>query len=313
MDHNAIRNLNSVLSDNVARTPLFGANSFFYFGGQQVAGKTGTTNDDRDAWVFGYTPSVAVGVWSGNNDNTPMTSGSAISGPAWHTFMLAALKALPYSNPGAIETFPDPDPDPNYDNLAPVLKGEWWGNTSFWIDTVSGKLATSLTPVQTKKEEVIPNPHSILYWIDPSNPTGPAPTDPSANSQYLRWEAEFQQYIGEHPSLVPPTPIEPTETDDVHTLANEPQITLVSPIATATESSASPIILQTTITSAANYPITKVSYYLNGQLLGTTTGQESFTFVPADANATTGTNQLKIVAFDSVYNQGELDTTVNIQ
>ena len=313
MDHNAVRNLSSVLSDNVARTPLFGPNSFFYFGGQQVAGKTGTTNNDRDAWVFGYTPSIAVGVWSGNNNNTAMTSGSSISGPAWHTFMSAALKALPYSSPGTVETFPSPDPDPNYDNLAPVLRGKWWGNTSFWVDTVSGKLATNLTPSQTKKEVVLPNPHSILYWIDPSNPTGPAPADPTKNSQYSRWEAEFQQYIGQHSGIIPQASTEPVGTDDVHTVANEPQVALTSPTQTIAISSTDPVTLQTTITSPANYPITKVDYYLNGQFIGTSTNITSYTFDPTDSNVTTGVNQLKIIATDSVYNQGELDTTIKFK
>ena len=307
MDHNAVRNLSDVLSDNVARTPLFGANSFFFFSGRQVAGKTGTTNNDKDAWVFGYTPSVAVGVWTGNNDNTAMKSGSAISGPAWHTFMTAALASLPYTNPGANETFPAPDTNPNYYSLAPVLRGAWAGGQSFFIDTMSGKLATDLTPPETKKEVVIPNPHSILYWVDTSNPTGPAPSNPGSNPQYNRWEAEFQNYIASHPNLIPPVPVKPTEYDDVHTVANEPVITLVSPQPTATVSLSGSANIQLSIVS--HYGIKNIDYYLNGELVGSGTNPNSFSFIPD--NATVGVNQLKIVVTDMVYNKGELDTTIN--
>ena len=78
---NTARMISNILSDNVARTPLFGAQSFLYFGQDgKVAGKTGTTNDNRDAWLIGYTSDVAVGVWTGNNDNSPMKKGSSISG-----------------------------------------------------------------------------------------------------------------------------------------------------------------------------------------------------------------------------------------
>jgi penicillin-binding protein 1C len=66
--------ISSVLSDNVAKIPSYGAitSSPFYFGDRPVAAKTGTTNDYRDVWVVGYTPSVVIGMWGGNNNNTPI-------------------------------------------------------------------------------------------------------------------------------------------------------------------------------------------------------------------------------------------------
>lgn len=81
--------INSILSDNNARTPLYGANSGLYFPGRDVAAKTGTTNEYRDTWTIGYTPYISVGVWAGNNDNSKINKGMSgmVSVPMWSEFM----------------------------------------------------------------------------------------------------------------------------------------------------------------------------------------------------------------------------------
>ena len=62
-----------------------------------AAGKTGTTQDYRDAWFIGYTADLVAGVWLGNDDNTPMNkvTGSSLPAEAWRRFMLAATRAMP--------------------------------------------------------------------------------------------------------------------------------------------------------------------------------------------------------------------------
>ena len=89
--------LNDILSDNEARAPMFGLRSALYFEDYQVAAKTGTTQDYRDAWTIGYTPSLVVGVWVGNNDNSPMLKkpGVTLAGPIFHNFMEKALSRFP--------------------------------------------------------------------------------------------------------------------------------------------------------------------------------------------------------------------------
>lgn len=96
-DQEAIRVLNDILSDNVARTPLFGSHSLLYFPNYQVAVKTGTTNNYRDGWCIGYTPSIVVGVWAGNSDNTPINKepGVMVSAPIWHDFLAQVLPKYP--------------------------------------------------------------------------------------------------------------------------------------------------------------------------------------------------------------------------
>lgn len=88
--------INNILSDNNARTPAFGANSLLKIQGKTVAVKTGTTDLKRDNWTFGYTPEFVVGVWVGNNDNTPMnpvlSSGVTGAAPIWNKIMTSLLE-----------------------------------------------------------------------------------------------------------------------------------------------------------------------------------------------------------------------------
>lgn len=82
--------ISSILSDANARSFMFG--SALNVGSKMVAVKTGTTDDNRDAWAIGYTPDIAIGVWVGNNDNEVMVSGGAdMAGPIWRATMQAAI------------------------------------------------------------------------------------------------------------------------------------------------------------------------------------------------------------------------------
>jgi 1A family penicillin-binding protein len=87
--------ISNILSDNGARTMAFGPNSVLVVPGYTVAVKTGTTDEKRDNWAIGYTPSYVVGVWVGNNDNTPMdpviASGVTGASPIWQKIMKATL------------------------------------------------------------------------------------------------------------------------------------------------------------------------------------------------------------------------------
>jgi len=88
--------ITDILSDNEARIPSFGPASALNIG-RPAAAKTGTTTDFRDNWALGYTPNLAVGVWVGNADNTPMVEVSGISGagPIWHEVMRRVLLGQP--------------------------------------------------------------------------------------------------------------------------------------------------------------------------------------------------------------------------
>lgn len=87
-----------ILSDNQARTEVFGTNSLLNIPGRNIAVKTGTTNDKRDNWTVGGNENIVVGVWVGNNDNSPMlqvASGVTGASPIWRRIILEALEGKP--------------------------------------------------------------------------------------------------------------------------------------------------------------------------------------------------------------------------
>jgi penicillin-binding protein 1C len=88
--------ISHILLDNIARTEEFGPNSYLKIAGKTVSVKTGTTDEKRDNWTIGYTPSFVVGVWVGNNDNSKMNqaiaSGITGASPIWNRLMTMVLK-----------------------------------------------------------------------------------------------------------------------------------------------------------------------------------------------------------------------------
>jgi len=92
--------ISSILSDNEARSWMFGRNSLLNLP-FQVAAKTGTTNDFRDNWTLGYTPDLVTGVWVGNADYTPMVNTTGLTGaaPIWSSFMQYAVPIVSGGTP----------------------------------------------------------------------------------------------------------------------------------------------------------------------------------------------------------------------
>lgn len=90
--------ISDILSDNQARSIVFGLNSLLNIPGRQVAVKTGTTNDKRDNWAIGGNPQIIAGVWVGNNDNSEMrevASGVSGASPIWRRIVLKAFEGKP--------------------------------------------------------------------------------------------------------------------------------------------------------------------------------------------------------------------------
>lgn len=302
IDANSTRQVTDILKDNEARTPLFGANSFMYFGSRDVAGKTGTTNNNKDAWMMGYTPNIAVGVWSGNNDNTPMKKGSSISGRLWREFMDYALTKIPNEsfNPPAIN---------NSITQKPIIRGTWLGGESTFIDSISGGLATELTPIETLEEIVITDVHNELHWIDRADPTGPAPSNPSGQ-RYDNWELPVQAWwsLNRNNYEITTEADIPSFFDNIHTEANIPQIEIMNPDELFMYDRND--IIDIIIDYDTNYPVKSFDVFVNNTFLGTTKNTPfNFSFSPSDIDNIQERNELKVIIRDEVFNKAE--ATVN--
>lgn len=101
--------INNILSDNKARSAAFGAHSLLVIPKHTVAAKTGTTDNKRDNWTFGFTPEYVIGTWVGNNNNKPMhpslTSGVTGAAPIWHkitSLILQNKNDVAFSKPATI-------------------------------------------------------------------------------------------------------------------------------------------------------------------------------------------------------------------
>ena len=180
------RKISDILSDNIARTPLYGPNSVIYFNGRDVAVKTGTTNNYKDAWIVGYTPSIVVGTWAGNNDNTPMEKkvSGLIVAPMWRAFMDEVLKTVP------TETFTKPQKEDSYD-LKPVLRGKWQGGIS---NIVQNPTNDPNIPYYSSQEVLTGGVHSILYWVNKDNPRSSDEVNPTLDPQFERWEYSVREW-----------------------------------------------------------------------------------------------------------------------
>ena len=297
---NTALTISDILSDNIARTPTFGANSVLNIVGKNVAVKTGTTNNNKDAWTIGYTPSITVGVWAGNNDNKPMKKGgSAMAGPIWNKFMIEALKTLPN------EKFEKPNLDVDITTVKPILRGYWQGNENFFIDKISGKLATPFTPKETLQEKVITNVHTILYWIDKNNILGPAPTNPSDDPQFNHWEIPVQNWWAKNSGKYGVTTWadKPTALDDVHTGTYTPVVSITEPDTETVYSKYQRIQLR--IENTGSYPLQKIDVFVNDVFLDTVMPPFNFSFIPEELDNLKSENELKIISYDTAYNRGE--------
>jgi 1A family penicillin-binding protein len=259
---NTANTISSILSDNAARTPVFGARSSLYFPDRAVAAKTGTTNDYRDTWVVGYTPQVVVGAWMGNNDNTPIARQVAgyIVAPMWHEYMnelLATLPNEPFKQPETTDTT----------KLKPMLRGVW--------QTEAGV-------------------HSILYYVNKDDPRGPAPTNPAIDPQFSRWEYAVQNWAMGQGLSIPGVLTPPLVTGAGPSALN---VTIATPSEGSTIQTGNRV--DVALRTSSNYQVIKADYFLNNVFIGSTTNYPfSFNFTLSSNMGNPGLNILKATVTD---------------
>lgn len=187
--------LDHILSTNSYRAPIFGENNPLSFKDRPVAAKTGTTNEYRDGWTMGYTPSFSVGVWVGNNNNRPMkpgADGSIVAAPIWRAFMDEILKNTP------VEEFPKYHED-DFKTDKDILNGEIHLKEDVKVCEIPGKekkycKANKYCPDDKVKKKDFADVHTILYYVKKDDPRGEKPIDPKNDPQFKEWEKSVENY-----------------------------------------------------------------------------------------------------------------------
>ena len=269
------RMISSVLSDEENRSPIFGSKSKLYIEGIPVAAKTGTTQEYRDGWTMGYTPSLTVGVWAGNNDNTPMKYGADgvyVAAPIWNEFIKQAYvkkretknekqELKNYFNLSeAPEEFTPPE---SITTNKDVLNGSFATEIKLKVDKISGKLATELTPPNMIEERSYFYVHSILYLLNKDDPLGEG--NSRNDPQFNNWEQPIMEWLS-HPerTALYNQPL-PREYDDVHTIENQPMVFIYSPHDNQLISGG---VLKIEAEASARPRIEKVEFFFNDDLIG---------------------------------------------
>lgn len=300
MEPQIARLISNVLSDNEARSFIFGARNSLTLGDRPVAAKTGTTNNYHDAWTVGYTPQIVTVVWVGNNDNKEMKRGadsSTVAAPIWQAYMRRATKNMP------IERFTTPS-TPTITNQA--ILGQVT-EIKLKIDKISGKRATDLTPLEFVEERTFYEAHSILHYIDKDDPLGPTPTNPASDPQYTAWESAIQSWVQRNNWNTTSTP--PTEFDDVHVASNRPQVSIIQP-------SNGQILPSRAVTINPNIqstrPIVRVEARLSSLLIGSSAVYPWTIAANIPNNLDPGNHELTVTAIDEVGNRGQTSTNIQL-
>lgn len=301
MDQQVARLVNDVMSDNNARSYIFGGRNYLTLPDRPVAAKTGTTNNNRDAWTAGYTPNLVSIVWVGNNDNSEMkrgADGSIVAAPIWQSFMKRALKDKP------VERFTKPSPP---ETTRPILLGKVF-EQKIKVNKLTGKLATDQTPPELVEERIGREAHSILYYIDKDDPTGPPPANPANDPQFSNWETAVQDWVSR--TQWNATSTIPTETDDTFTNETRPQVSILSP---QTNGSVFTRQMQVSLSINSTRQIMRVEAFVDGILVGSGLNAPWDFRVRIPNRIGKGFRTLTVRAYDNMGQWGEASTTFNLE
>ncbi len=296
--------ISDILSDNQARTAVFGFTNNLSFSNRPVAVKTGTTQEFRDAWTVGYSPQISTAVWVGNADNKAMNKGadgSVVAAPIWHQFMqeyLSDKEVVNFTRPNGVKQV-------KVDKLSNKLPSDNSPETIFdwfasWqipndvddihvkvkINRLNGKLATDRTPSSLIEEKLYSDIHSEK------------PKDPNWENPVIDW-AEKNGLINRPP----------TEKDDMY--SSLPTLTFLYP--TNDQNINNQQTLKVNIDSkfsikSVRYAIDNVeiassnsgpSYETSYDFSQLSTGKHTLVAVATDQNNVNFSNQINITTSDS--------------
>ncbi len=282
--------INSILSDNNARSLVFGTHSALYFPDRVVAAKTGTTSDFKDAWTVGYTPQIAVAVWVGNNNSKKMNNGadgSVIAAPIFHQFLnnaLAGVQSQEFARPDGIqevevEKWSNKLPSDSSTEKVKDIFASWQVptdkddvNVKLKICKANGKLA----PADMAESMIEEKQFTIIHSERPDNPN---------------WENPVRAWAEANGKYNPP----PTDYCTAKDLS--PTLSIATPTNGASISGLSTI----TVSASISPKITSVSYFIDNEnsLIGSgNPGSTNFPLVYDFSGLTAGSHKIIAVGTD---------------
>lgn len=259
--------ISNILSDNNARSYVFGTRNNLTLPDRPVAAKSGTTENNRDAWTIGYTPSISVAVWVGNNEpNKTMVKGadgSYVAAPIWNKFMRQYLTGKPveqFTRPesikemtvdklsGKLPTDQSPTNERVTDIFAPWQVPKENDDIHVKVRVVKGtnKLATDLTPPDMVEERI----YFTIHSEQPDKPNWEQPVQAWARGVY-------GDRVGSPPK----------ESDDIYVEGNRPGLSFVSPASGAKVSGTFTI----EVAPSGTRPISQVEFFINNVSVGKAT------------------------------------------
>lgn len=295
--------ISDILSDDGARSEVFGANSLLNITGHQVAVKTGTTDDKRDNYAIGFTPSIVVGVWVGNSNNERMNPAvaSGISGatPLWREFMLYYLDKKTPSKFVAPKTVKKM----RVDSLTGMLPMDEFSSREEWF--AKGTEPTSRSE-WFQRIEVCKDDGRIANESCKNAGKTKAKTYVKILAELPEWQYSVDQWVYEHfggnSQYYPPEMKSALEYDSDGKLKDaDPVVKIVN----IKDNSTIPAIFRLKVEVSAPNDIKRVSMYLNDEKVAEDTSEPygyNFNFSPADIGKKV---QLKAVALDSEGNKGD--------
>lgn len=247
----------SIMSDNNARSLVFGTRSALAFSNRTVAAKTGTTSDFKDAWTVGYTPSISVAVWVGNSNGDKMKSGadgSVLAAPIFHSFIVGALDKTPneeFVRPAGIqdvtvEKYSNKLPDTGSTETLTDIFASWQVpkekddvHKKVKVCKGTNTIAPDNAPISVVEEKIV----TVIHSEKPDN---------------SNWENPVMAWATEN-GMVSSMP---TETCDFASLL--PTVSITSPTNNSIVSGSADI----TSTASGPNPIATVEYFIDGISIG---------------------------------------------
>lgn len=299
--------LEHVMSTNSYRAPVFGEKSPLAFDDRDVAAKTGTTNEFRDGWTIGFTPSLAVGVWAGNNDNSSMREGADgvnVAAPIWRAYLNEAL--VNYNK----ERFPKYEEEK--DITTPLLNGKMEEKKNIDVCEIPGEddkycLANKYCPENERKEKDFIEAHDILHYVNRLDPRGENPKDPESDPQYKNWEKAVRDwYKKEKKKDTITTEVPENECREDDFKKYRPSVTLDIPSSTNISS------INISADVSAPYGVKKVTFSVDGDTVGEREGKPFQVTYDIPGSKNNSTLRVEVTVEDRNGNKAEAQKEVSV-